>query len=213
MEPDDIHVHTLWARVDRVVTHPPQDAAFTNNVWIVGDDDEVIVIDAAHSVDDIVDGIAGRTVAAIICTHGHWDHINVVDSLRMATGAPVFLNPADKELWDKTVATPWDRDLVDGVRFSVADVELCVLHTPGHTPGSTCLHAEKLHTVFTGDTLFKGGPGATRWDYSSFPTIIDSITKRLLVLPDETLVLTGHGDQTAIGAERPDREAWIQRGY
>lgn len=103
--------------------------------------------------------------------------------------------------------------MVDGERLGVAGVELEVRHTPGHTPGSCCLVAETLGCVFSGDTLFDGGPGATRWPYSDFDRIIDSITDRLLSLPDDTAVHTGHGPSTSIGAERPARADWIARGW
>ena len=95
----------------------------------------------------------------------------------------------------------------------VGDVSLEVLHTPGHSPGACCFYAPSLGVLFSGDTLFNGGPGATGRSYSSFPTIIASITDRLLTLPEETIVLTGHGDPTTIGAEKPHRQEWIDRGH
>ncbi|MDH6237703.1 glyoxylase-like metal-dependent hydrolase (beta-lactamase superfamily II) [Cryobacterium sp. CG_9.6] len=103
--------------------------------------------------------------------------------------------------------------LKDGQRLSVAGIELEVIHTPGHSPGAVCVYAAALGTVFSGDTLFHGGPGATGRSYSDFPTIIESITNRLLLLPAETVVLPGHGDSTTIGAEAGDREKWITRGH
>ena len=95
----------------------------------------------------------------------------------------------------------------------MAGIELDVIHTPGHSPGAVCFYAPELGTLFSGDTLFHGGPGATGRSYSDFPTIIESITARLLTLPAETVVLTGHGESTTIGDEAPDREAWIARGH
>lgn len=206
------------ARIERVVTHGSfwwdgQEFEVDNNVWLVGDDARVIVIDAAHSATEILAAIGGREVAAIICTHAHNDHVGAVPELRAATGAPVYLNPADGFLWEESVPERWDADLADGAVFPIAGVELRAIHTPGHTPGATCLYAEKLGTLFSGDTLFSGGPGATRFEYSDFGGIIDSITDKLLSLPDDTVVCTGHGDSTTIGTERPDRQAWIDRGY
>jgi glyoxylase-like metal-dependent hydrolase (beta-lactamase superfamily II) len=105
-----------------------------------------------------------------------------------------------------------DGELSDGQQLTVGGVALQVIQTPGHSPGSSCLYAPELGTVFTGDTLFQGGPGATGRSYSSFHTIIDSIRGKLLVLPGDTTVRTGHGDSTSIGAELPHLEEWIAKG-
>jgi len=183
-----------------------------NNIWLFGDDDEVVVVDAAHDHRPIVEAIAGRRVVAIVCTHGHNDHVNAALDLADAVGAPVALHPDDRMLWD--VVHPDrapDRVLADGDVVSVAGVDLQVLHTPGHSPGGVCLY-DGGTTLFSGDTLFHGGPGATGRSHSDFPTIIDSIRDRLLVLPHETVVHTGHGPTTTIGAEAPDLDAWITRG-
>ncbi|GII23907.1 MBL fold metallo-hydrolase [Planosporangium mesophilum] len=185
-----------------------------NNVWLVGDDNEVIVIDAPHDASAIASAVAGRRVVAIACTHAHDDHVRVAPELAEATGAPVLLHPGDRVVWDLThpERAP-DGELADGQRFAVAGIELEVRHTPGHAPGAVCFYAPDLGVVFTGDTLFKGGPGATGRSYSDFPTIVDSIRKRLLVLPPETVVHTGHGDSTTIGAEAGDVEEWLARGH
>jgi glyoxylase-like metal-dependent hydrolase (beta-lactamase superfamily II) len=180
-----------------------QDFDVENNVWLVGDDDEVLVIDAPHDAGPILDAVGGRRVTAIVLTHGHNDHITAAAALREATGAPVWFNPADRMLWD--VVHPGsapDRELTEGARFDVAGTTLVAVGTPGHSPGSTCLYAADLGTVFTGDTLFCGGPGATGRSYSDHATIVDSIRARLLTLPDDTVVRTGHGDDTTIAAER-----------
>ena len=197
----------MGARIDKTVVSgvfslDGQDFDVDNNVWLVGDDDEVLVIDAPHHAEPILDAIGGRKVTAIVLTHGHNDHITAAVDLREATGAPIWCHPADRMLWDVVHpdAAP-DRDLAEGTRFAVAGTTLRALHTPGHSPGSTCLHAPDLATVFTGDTLFHGGPGATGRSYSDHPTIVRSIRSRLLSLHGDTVVKTGHGDDTTIAAE------------
>jgi glyoxylase-like metal-dependent hydrolase (beta-lactamase superfamily II) len=197
----------MAARIDKVVVSgvfslDGQDFDVDNNVWLVGNDDEVLVIDAPHDAAPIVEAIGGRTVKAIVLTHGHNDHVTAAPALREATGAPIWFNPADRMLWDMTHpdAAP-DHELAEGTRFEIAGTTLTALHTPGHSPGSTCLHAPDLSTVFTGDTLFCGGPGATGRSFSDKPTILNSIRARLLTLPGDTVVKTGHGDDTTVAAE------------
>lgn len=174
-----------------------------NNIWVVGDDTECVVIDAPHDVDAILAVVGDRTVKAIVCTHAHDDHVRVAPALRERVGAPIFLHPADKPLWELTHSDElWDVDLADGQLIPVGGTTLEVLHTPGHAPGAVCLYVRDLGAVFTGDTLFEGGPGATGRSYSDRPTIEDSIRTRLFALPDETVVHTGHGADTTIGAEK-----------
>jgi glyoxylase-like metal-dependent hydrolase (beta-lactamase superfamily II) len=202
-------------RVDRVITSGTfsldgQDFEVENNIWLFGDDQQVVVVDAAHQAQPIVDGVAGRTVVAIVCTHGHNDHVNAAVELAEATGAPILLHPADRMLWDRVHPDrAHDGELTDGELVRVAGVDLHVLHTPGHSPGGICLYDASDDLVFGGDTLFRGGPGATGRSFSSFDQIIDSIRGRLLVLPDATVVHTGHGDDTTIGEEAPHLDEWI----
>jgi glyoxylase-like metal-dependent hydrolase (beta-lactamase superfamily II) len=197
----------MAARIEKAVVSgvfslDGQDFDVDNNVWLVGDDDEVLVVDAPHRVEPIVEAVGGRRVTAIVLTHGHNDHVTAAVDLRAATGAPIWFHPADRMLWD--VVHPGvdpDEALGEGTRFRVAGTSLTALHTPGHSPGSTCLHAADLRAVFTGDTLFRGGPGATGRSYSDHPTIVRSIKDRLLTLHGDTVVHTGHGDDTRIPAE------------
>nr|WP_240746967.1 MBL fold metallo-hydrolase [Cryptosporangium phraense] len=185
-----------------------------NNVWIVGDDSECLVIDAPHEADAIAAAVGGRTVTAIACTHAHNDHINAAVELASYVGAPILLNPADQVLWEQVYGSrPPDGTLEDGQELRVAGVSLQVLATPGHAPGAVCFYAPELGALFSGDTLFSGGPGATGRSYSDFPTIISSIRERLLSLPPETVVYTGHGDTTTIGDEAPHLQEWIDRGH
>ncbi len=185
-----------------------------NNVWLVGDDEEVLVIDAAHDAAAIEKAVGGRRLTAIVCTHAHNDHIDAAPELAARTGAPVLLHPADRKLWEQThPGTAPDGELADGQVLTVAGTALTVLHTPGHSPGGVCLHAPELGTVFTGDTLFHGGPGATGRSFSDFPTIVDSIRERLLSLPPATVVRTGHGENTTVGGEAPALPEWIARGH
>jgi glyoxylase-like metal-dependent hydrolase (beta-lactamase superfamily II) len=186
----------------------------TNNIWLVGNDSEVIVIDAAHNHEAIVDAVHGRHVRAIVLTHGHNDHINAAVALRESVDAPIWLHPDDSMLWDVVYpdAKP-DRVLRSGDSLEVAGSTLGVLHTPGHSPGCCCLFSANESAVFSGDTLFCGGPGATGRSFSDFNVIIESIRRQLLTLPPQTVVHTGHGDSTTIGAEAPQLEEWINRGH
>ena len=197
----------MTAQVAKIVTSGTfsldgQDFAVDNNVWLIGDDREVLVIDAAHDPEAILAAVGGRRLSAIVCTHGHNDHIDAAPQVAEATGAPVLMHPADQVLWRMIYPdTVPDGDLADEEVIEIAATPLRVLHTPGHSPGSVCLYAPALRVVFSGDTLFHGGPGATGRSYSDHAAIIRSIRDRLMDLPPETVVHTGHGEDTTIAAE------------
>lgn len=208
-----------FLRVDHLVTS----GTFTldgetfdveNNVWLLGDDAEVLVVDAPHDAAPILEAIGGRRVVAVACTHAHDDHVTAVWEVAEATGAPVLLHPDDHVLWEMAYPdrAP-DGELADGQVLTVAGQDVHVLHTPGHAPGAVCLHVPSQGVLVSGDTLFAGGPGATGRSYSDFETILASIRERLFALPDATRVLTGHGEETTIGAERGDYDAWVARGH
>lgn len=213
----------MTARIDRTVTHGTFSLdggtwEVDNNVWVVGDQNECLVIDPAHDLDAVAGLVGDRTVRAILLTHAHDDHARLAPQAAQRFGAPVLLHPDDAPLWLLVHAdSPLiPQPLSDGQSIPVAGTSLQVLHTPGHSPGSVCFYGQDLAwegrgpVLFSGDTLFQGGPGATGRSWSDFPTIVRSITHRLLELPDQTVVLTGHGDPTTVAAEAADRESWNQ---
>lgn len=209
----------MSARIDKAVTTGSFELdggtwEVDNNVWVLGDDEECVVFDAPHDAEAIAKVVGGRTVKAILLTHAHSDHVDAVFDLKEGVDAPIHLHPADRPLWELThPGKEWDEDLTDGQVIEVAGVHLQVLHTPGHAPGACCFYVPDLGVVFSGDTLFEGGPGATGRSYSDFDTIVESISQRLLMLSDDTVVHTGHGGDTTIGAEKPNRQEWIDRGH
>jgi glyoxylase-like metal-dependent hydrolase (beta-lactamase superfamily II) len=197
----------VTARIDHTVTSGTfsldgNTFEVENNVWVVGNDEECVVIDAPHDIGPILHLVAGRSVQAVLCTHGHDDHVRVAPALGAAVRAPVLLHPEDLPLWHRTHDSPPDGELSDGQQIEVAGSTLAVLHTPGHTPGGVCFYAEELATVFTGDTLFQGGPGATGRSFSDRPLLLRSILDQLLALPGQTIVKTGHGDDTTLAEEK-----------
>lgn len=204
-------------RIERLVTagnvDPSGPPEHENNVWLVGDDRQVIVVDPAHDPDAVVDAVAGREVLAVLLTHGHWDHVRAAPSFAARVHAPVFLGAADAFLWERwTGQADGFIPLTDAAEFVVAGTTLKAVATPGHTPGSTSIRVDDLGAVLTGDALFPGGVGATKWDYSSFDDAIAS-ARRLFELPGDTVVHPGHGRDTTIAAEAPKVDEWIARGW
>ena len=182
---------------------------YNNNVYIITDPQtkESVVIDASHDAGVIANATAGTTVKAILLTHGDHDHIDALEGLKARLKVPVGIHAADAA----RLSTPPDFLLEDGQDYPLGAGSLRVLHTPGHTPGCICLLFGD--TLIAGDTLFPGGPGATRGDKDRFAEIIESIRTKLYVLPDETQVRPGHGADTTIGIEKPHLQEWIDRGW
>lgn len=189
--------------IHRLVTEPLE-----NNVYRIDDDEttESLIVDAAGEAGRIIDFCGDRTIVAIATTHGHWDHHGGAREVSAHTKAPVLLHHSDATI----AGSAFDGSLEPGA-LAVGKTEAHIVHTPGHTPGSVCIALGGV--ILTGDTLFPGGPGATRSDHSDFETIIASIETQLFTLDDSTVVLPGHGAATTIGAERPQLTTWIERGW
>jgi glyoxylase-like metal-dependent hydrolase (beta-lactamase superfamily II) len=183
-----------------------------NNSYVVASKatGDAVLIDASFEPEVQLEQCSDVDVAAILSTHGHYDHVMAAMDVKAALDVPFRLHALDQRA--DICDLPVDEDLTDGERIVVGEIALRVLHTPGHTPGSVTFRMGE-HLI-TGDTLFPGGPGATRWDYSSFDDAIASIRDRLFTLDDEVGVYPGHGDDmTTVGAERPSLRAWIDRGW
>ncbi len=184
-----------------------------NNTWIVGDDEEVIVIDPAHDAAAVLDAVGDREVLAVVCTHGHSDHIAAALDVAERDEAPIALHPDDQLAWREVhPGEEPEIDMADGGTFEVADVRLEVLHTPGHSRGAVCIYCEDLGVVFSGDTLLKGRPGPYGDDYPDFPGQLTSIGENLLTLPVGTRVLPGHGEETTVEAEEKRFDSWVASG-
>ncbi len=179
-----------------------------NNVYVVacGRTGRSVVIDAAAEPERIVVAAAGTTPIAVLTTHGHHDHVGAAAEVCRALGVPFRIHAADAAL----AGLPPDLAIEDEDEIAVGELSVRALHTPGHTPGSTCFLVGTQ--LFSGDTLFPGGPGATG-DAAAFSRVIDSLRTRLFTLPDDTVVLPGHGLDTTIGTERPALGGWVARGY
>lgn len=180
-----------------------------NNAYVLRDtgSTEALLVDAANEADRLLSEVEGLTVVGIVTTHGHRDHWQALDSVADTVGAPVYLHPGDRGM----VGRAADRDLEDGLSIPFGAAEVTAIHTPGHTAGSTCLLLGTDH-LFTGDTLFPGGPGRTT-SPEHFAEVMRSLRDRLFVLDDRTWVYPGHGDDTTLGAERGSLDEWQARGW
>ena len=209
---------TETARIERVVSSGllTVDGAahdVENNTWIVGDDEEVIVIDPAHDAAAVLDAVGEREVLAVIATHGHADHVASALEVAARDEAPVALHPKDRPAWrDAHPDEDPEIEMEEGGVFEVAGVRLEILDTPGHSPGSVCLYCEELGVVFSGDTLLKGKPGAHGDGYPDFAGQLNSIGENLLTLPGDTRVLAGHGEETTVAAEEKRFDTWVASG-
>jgi glyoxylase-like metal-dependent hydrolase (beta-lactamase superfamily II) len=201
-----LHHEDDGAEIHRVVVGPLSTNVHVLRCRTTG---EAVLLDAAADAPRLVRMCRELGVGRVLQTHGHHDHIAAVPGVR-AAGLPVGIAPADASMLRDGDA---DFALADGEVLEVGDLRLRTLFTPGHTPGSTCFVLEDHGVLFAGDTIFPGGPGATRPPYGDFPTIIRSISERLFSLDVDTIVMPGHGADTTIGAERPHLDEWIERGW
>jgi glyoxylase-like metal-dependent hydrolase (beta-lactamase superfamily II) len=181
--------------------------------WLIGDDDEVIVIDPGEDAGSVLEQVGEREILAVICTHGHPSHVAAAVEVAERDEAPVALHRADRLLW-RTVHDGGDPEIemADGGRFDVADVQLEVVATPGHTPGSVSLFCADLEVVFTGDALAASGPVPHEGAFTNFPGQLTAIGERLLDLPPATRVLPGHGEETTIGDATKRFDGWVAAG-
>jgi glyoxylase-like metal-dependent hydrolase (beta-lactamase superfamily II) len=183
------------------------------NTWLIGDEDEVIVIDPGRDAGGVLEAVGDREVLAVICTHGHAGHVAAALEVAERDEAPVALHPKDRLLWRE--AHPRDDaeiEMADGGIFEVADVRLEVIHAPGHTDGSVCLYCEDLDVVFTGHVLSADGPVPYDGEFPDFADQLTAIGEKLLVLAPGTRVLPGQGDETIIGVAEKKFDGWVTAG-
>src|SRR5215813_3730442 len=183
------------------------------NTWLVGDDEEVIVIDPGSDAAGVLGAVGDREVLAVICTHGHATHVAAALDVAERDEAPVALHPRDRNLWREAYPDEdADIEMEDGGVFEVADVQLEVIHAPGHSAGSVCLYCEGLGAVFTGHVLLAEGPAAQDGEFPDFAGQVNAIGESLLTLPPETRVLPGHGQESTIGAAEKNFDSWVAAG-
>jgi len=196
----------MTARIEQV-------SSKDTNAWIIGDDEEVIVIDQGRDPAGVLAAVGDREVVAVICTHGHPDHVAAALEVAAADEAPVALHPRDRLLWrDAYPQDDAEIEMADGGIFEIADVQLEVIHAPGHTPGSVCLYCEDLDAVFTGHALTAGGPVLHDGEFPDFARQLTAIGEYLLALPGRTRVLPGDGEETTIADAEKHFDAWVSTG-
>jgi glyoxylase-like metal-dependent hydrolase (beta-lactamase superfamily II) len=185
----------------------------SSNTWIIGDREEVIVVDPGRDAGGVLDAVGDREVLAVICTHGHADHVAAAMQVAERDEAPVALHPRDRLLWREAHAEDdAEIEMADGGIFEVADVSLEVIYTPGHTDGSVCLYCEQLGAVFTGHVLLADGPAPHDDEFPDFADQLNAIGEHLLTLPPATRVLPGEGEETTIAAVEKDFDSWVTAG-
>ena len=204
MAPDTLHWSDERAEIHKVVVGPVDNNVFVLRCTATGD---ALLIDAANEHAMLLDLCRALGVRQVVETHGHWDHIQAVPELRDA-GYSVHVTAEDAAMLPS-----YDEILEDESVIEVGRLRLHTIHNPGHTPGSMSFRLEVSPILFSGGTLFPGGPGYTTFEGGDFDTIITSIDRRLFTLPPETIVLPGHGDDTTIGTERPHLQEWVDRGW
>jgi len=183
------------------------------NAWIVGDEEEVIVIDPGSDTAGLLEAVGDREVLAVICTHGHAAHVAAALEVAERDEAPVALHPKDRSLWREAhPGEDADIEMEDGGVFEVADVRLEVIYAPGHTPGSVCLYCEDLGAVFTGHVMLADGPAPEDGEYPDFAEQLNAIGEYLLTLPGDTRVLPGHGQETTIAMAEKQFDSWVAAG-
>jgi glyoxylase-like metal-dependent hydrolase (beta-lactamase superfamily II) len=190
-----------------------EQAGTTVNCWIIGDDEEVIVVDPGSDAGVVLDAVGEREVMAVICTHGHPSHTAAAVEVAARDEAPVAVHPKDRLFWRE--AHPDDNpdiDMEEGGFFEVADVALEVIHAPGHTPGSVCLYSDDLQAVFVGDVVSASGPVPHEKEFPDFSRQLSSIGEQVLTLPGPTRVLPGHGDEFTVSAAEKRFDSWVTAG-
>jgi glyoxylase-like metal-dependent hydrolase (beta-lactamase superfamily II) len=202
----------MEARIERVASPGDADAPEAN-AWIVGDDEEVIVVDPGRDDQAVLAAVGDREILAVICTHGHATHVAAAPAVAARDEAPVALHPRDRLVWREAHrdGDP-DIDMEDGGIFEVADASLEVIHAPGHSPGSVCLYSEELGAVLAGDVLMASGPVPHHHEYPDFPAQLSAIGEHLLTLPGPTRVLPGHGEETTVSAAQKRFDSWVTAG-
>ena len=208
-------VRIVEARVERVMTPLTGlgEGEAEGSAWLIGDDEEVIVIDPGEDAEAVLEQVGDREVLAVICTHGHASHVAAAVGVAERDEAAVALHRADLMLWRMEHGrAEVEIEMADGGRFDVADVQLEVVHTPGHTPGSVSLYCEELGVVFTGDALAVGGPVPHEGVFPDFARQLTAIGERLLDLPSPTRVLPGHGDEFTVGDAAKRFDGWVSAG-
>lgn len=198
----------MEARVERIET-----GVADRNAWVIGDDEEVIVVDPGEYSAPVLDAVGDREILAVICTHGHAAHTGAALAVAERDDAPVALHPKDRLHWREAHGDEMPEiEMEQDGTFEVSDVTLDVLHTPGHTPGSVSLYCENLGVVFTGDALLATGPCVHEGSYPDLPGQLSAIGAELLTLPGTTRVLPGHGEETTIAMAEKSFDSWVTAG-